>query len=52
MICVLDPFAGLAGDVFLAALLDTGAPLGEVRASIAVGSATAPRRDIEEAGHT
>ena len=35
MIGVLDPFAGLAGDMFLAALLDAGAPLGEVRASIA-----------------
>lgn len=35
MIGVLDPFAGLAGDMFLAALLDAGAPLGDVRASIA-----------------
>ncbi len=35
MIAVLDPFAGLAGDMFLAALLDAGASLAAVRAAVA-----------------
>lgn len=35
MIAVLDPFAGLAGDMFLAALLDAGASLDRVRAAVA-----------------
>ncbi len=34
MIAVLDPFAGLAGDMFLAALLDAGASLDAVRAAV------------------
>ncbi|HEY2296494.1 MAG TPA: nickel pincer cofactor biosynthesis protein LarC [Jatrophihabitans sp.] len=34
MIAVVDPFTGLAGDMFLAALLDAGASLDAVRASI------------------
>lgn len=35
MIAVLDPFAGLAGDMFLAALLDAGASLDGVRGAVA-----------------
>lgn len=35
MIAVLDPFGGLAGDMFLAALLDAGASLDSVRQAVA-----------------
>ena len=34
MIAVVDPYTGLAGDMFLAALLDAGAPLEDVRAAV------------------
>lgn len=34
MICWINPFTGLAGDMLLAALLDAGAPLEPVRAAI------------------
>lgn len=34
MICWINPFTGLAGDMLLAALLDAGAPLRDVRAAI------------------
>jgi pyridinium-3,5-bisthiocarboxylic acid mononucleotide nickel chelatase len=34
MIAIVDPFAGLAGDMFLAALLDAGASLDAVRAAV------------------
>lgn len=40
MIAVLDPFAGLAGDMFLAALLDAGADLDAVRAAISSSGLT------------
>ena len=35
MICWLNPFAGISGDMFLGALLDLGAPLDTVRSAIA-----------------
>lgn len=35
MIALVDPFTGLAGDMFLAALLDAGAPLDAVREAVA-----------------
>lgn len=34
MIAVVDPFTGLAGDMFLAALLDAGAPLAAVHKAL------------------
>lgn len=34
MICWINPFTGLAGDMLLAALIDAGAPLPRVRAAI------------------
>ena len=34
MICWINPFTGLAGDMLLGALLDAGAPLDDVRAAI------------------
>lgn len=34
MICWINPFTGMAGDMLLAALLDAGAPLAPVRAAI------------------
>ncbi|MEU9064350.1 nickel pincer cofactor biosynthesis protein LarC [Streptomyces sp. NPDC048430] len=35
MICWINPFTGLAGDMLLAALIDAGAPLDQVRATVA-----------------
>ena len=35
MILWLNPFSGISGDMLLGALLDLGAPLGEVRAAVA-----------------
>ncbi|QNP75317.1 nickel pincer cofactor biosynthesis protein LarC [Streptomyces roseirectus] len=40
MICWINPFTGLAGDMLLAALIDAGAPLDRVRASIAATGLT------------
>lgn len=40
MICWINPFTGLAGDMFLGALLDAGAPLEQVRSSIAATGLT------------
>ncbi|MFE9428811.1 nickel pincer cofactor biosynthesis protein LarC [Kitasatospora sp. NPDC006697] len=40
MICWINPFTGLAGDMLLGALLDAGAPLEQVRDSIAATGLT------------
>ncbi|PYC79563.1 nickel pincer cofactor biosynthesis protein LarC [Streptomyces tateyamensis] len=40
MICWINPFTGLAGDMLLGALLDAGAPLERVRSSIAATGLT------------
>ncbi|WP_194911009.1 nickel pincer cofactor biosynthesis protein LarC [Catenulispora rubra] len=40
MICWINPFTGLAGDMLLAALLDAGAPIEPVRAAIAATGLT------------
>lgn len=40
MICWINPFTGLAGDMLLGALLDAGAPLDEVRAAVAATGLT------------
>ncbi|HEY8302606.1 MAG TPA: nickel pincer cofactor biosynthesis protein LarC [Jatrophihabitans sp.] len=47
MIAVLDPFTGLAGDMFLAALVDAGAPLEAVRASIRATGLTGWTLDVD-----
>jgi uncharacterized protein (TIGR00299 family) protein len=40
VICWINPFTGLAGDMLLGALLDAGAPIGEVRDAIAATGLT------------
>ncbi|ACU73775.1 protein of unknown function DUF111 [Catenulispora acidiphila DSM 44928] len=40
MICWINPFTGLAGDMLLAALLDAGAPLEQVRTAVAATGLT------------
>ncbi|MFJ6393306.1 nickel pincer cofactor biosynthesis protein LarC [Streptomyces sp. NPDC091972] len=40
MICWINPFTGLAGDMLLAALIDAGAPLDRIRSSIAATGLT------------
>ncbi|MFF7952603.1 nickel pincer cofactor biosynthesis protein LarC [Streptomyces griseorubiginosus] len=40
MICWINPFTGLAGDMLLAALIDAGAPVDRVRAAIAATGLT------------
>ncbi|MEV4560712.1 nickel pincer cofactor biosynthesis protein LarC [Kitasatospora sp. NPDC049285] len=47
MICWINPFTGLAGDMLLGALLDAGAPLDEVRASIDATGLTGWELDAE-----
>jgi uncharacterized protein (TIGR00299 family) protein len=53
MICWLNPFAGISGDMFLGALLDLGAPMAAVRAAVAgtgVGGWELSTRTVERAG--
>ncbi|GGT03849.1 nickel pincer cofactor biosynthesis protein LarC [Streptomyces chromofuscus] len=40
MICWVNPFTGLAGDMLLAALIDAGAPLDRIRAAVAATGLT------------
>jgi uncharacterized protein (TIGR00299 family) protein len=40
MICWIDPFTGLAGDMLLAALIDAGAPLEAIRSAVAATGLT------------
>ncbi len=40
MICWLNPFTGLAGDMLLAALIDAGAPLDRIRSAVAATGLT------------
>ncbi|MEU0413238.1 nickel pincer cofactor biosynthesis protein LarC [Streptomyces griseorubiginosus] len=40
MICWINPFTGLAGDMLLAALIDAGAPVDRIRAAIAATGLT------------
>ncbi|MFE5581283.1 nickel pincer cofactor biosynthesis protein LarC [Kitasatospora sp. NPDC056531] len=48
MICWINPFTGLAGDMLLGALLDAGAPLEQVRASIDATGLTGWELDAEK----
>ncbi|WP_432933271.1 nickel pincer cofactor biosynthesis protein LarC [Microbispora sp. CA-135349] len=47
MICFLNPFTGLAGDMLLGALLDAGASLDAVRRAVALTGLTGWRLDAE-----
>ncbi|RAG86677.1 nickel pincer cofactor biosynthesis protein LarC [Streptacidiphilus pinicola] len=47
MICWINPFTGLAGDMLLGALLDAGAPLDLVRAAIGATGLTGWELDAE-----
>ncbi|MFE7895240.1 nickel pincer cofactor biosynthesis protein LarC [Streptomyces sp. NPDC057412] len=40
MICWINPFTGLAGDMLLAALIDAGAPLDRIRSAVAATGLT------------
>ncbi|KOG74518.1 hypothetical protein ADK77_05315 [Streptomyces antibioticus] len=40
MICWVNPFTGLAGDMLLAALIDAGAPLDRIRSAVAATGLT------------
>jgi uncharacterized protein (TIGR00299 family) protein len=40
MICWINPFTGLAGDMLLAALIDAGAPLDDIRSAVAATGLT------------
>jgi len=48
-IALLDPFAGVAGDMFVGALLDAGAPFRSVRDGLA-GIAKVSQRRVDRAG--